>query len=67
MSPPKKKKTKSQKPKTLLNSPLFGGPVGSSTGEDWKLKRKASAQLIIVDEWQMHMDFESNYPFYYNT
>jgi hypothetical protein len=66
MSPPKKKKSNLKKPKSLLNSPLFGGTVGSTTGEDWKLKRQASAQLIIVDEWQIYMDFENNCPFYFN-
>ena len=32
----------------------------------WTVRRINSATVNVVDEWEMHMDFETNRPFYFN-
>jgi hypothetical protein len=33
----------------------------------WSLRRHNSARVLAVSEWEVHLDYESGHPFYYNT
>ena len=41
--------------------------LNNNRSTNWLLKRHNSARVLAVSDWEVHLDYESGHPFYYNT
>jgi len=41
--------------------------LSNNRSTNWLLKRHNSARVLAVSDWEVHLDYESGHPFYYNT
>ena len=49
------------------NNQSSGNLMNDNNKSTWSLRRHNSARVLAVSEWEVHLDYESGHPFYYNT